>query len=441
MRKTGIEIIGDAAWGTHLCQFYQTKEDLIDILVPYFRAGMENNEFCMWITSEPLTVKEAIKAMRRTVSDFDLYLEKGQIEILSHTEWYLKDGSFNLQRVLNAWIEKLKYALARGYDGIRVSGNTAWLEQRYWKDFSDYEREINNAIGKYRMLAICTYSLDKCGTYEIIDVVRNHQFAIIKREGKWIAIESYENRQTQEELRKYRERLEELVRERTAELETINKELEAFSYSVSHDLRAPLRSMNGFSHILLEDYAEKLDEEGKEHLKRISAASRRMAQLIDDLLNLSRITQSEMYREKVNLSSMAERIARELREKQPERKAEFVIAPELAVDGDMRFLRIVLEHLLDNAWKFTGKNARARIEFGVVKYDGRPAYFVRDNGVGFDMAYAGKLFNPFERLHSESEFPGTGIGLAIVQRIIHRHGGSVWAESEAEKGATFYFTL
>ena len=143
MRKTGIEIIGDAAWGTHLCQFYQTREDLINILVPYFKTGLENNEFCMWVTSEPLIEKEAVKVMRKAVSDFDLHIENGQIEILSHTEWYLKDGSFNLQRVLNAWIEKLKYALARGYDGMRVTGNTAWLEKSDWKDFSDYEREVN----------------------------------------------------------------------------------------------------------------------------------------------------------------------------------------------------------------------------------------------------------------------------------------------------------
>src|SRR3990170_2772734 len=200
-RKTGIDIIGDVPWGTHFCQFYQTKEDLIDILVPYFKAGLENNELCLWVTSEPLGEKEAREAMQKAVSDLDQYLKKGQIEIVPYIEWYLKDGVFNLQRVLNAWIDKLNQALAKGYDGLRVTGNTAWLEKREWENFTQYEEEINNAIGKYQMIAICTYSLDKCGATEVIDVVKNHQFALIKREGKWELIESSERKKMEQALR------------------------------------------------------------------------------------------------------------------------------------------------------------------------------------------------------------------------------------------------
>jgi len=172
LRKSGIEVVGDVPWGTHLCQFYETKEDLVDILVPYFKAGLENNEFCMWVTSEPLSSKEAEKALRKAVPTVDRYLKRGQIEIVPHTEWYLKDGVFNLERVLNAWLDKLNQALAEGYDGIRVTGNTAWLEKKDWKDFADYEEGVNNVIGKFRMIAICTYSLGKCGATEVIDVVR-----------------------------------------------------------------------------------------------------------------------------------------------------------------------------------------------------------------------------------------------------------------------------
>ncbi len=203
IRKTGIDIIGDAPWGTHLCQFYQTKEDLIDILVPYFKAGLENNEFCMWVTSEPLNKKEAEIVMRKAVPNFDQYLERGQIEITPYNEWYIKDGAFNPlnpQRVLNAWIDKLNEALTKGYGGMRVTGNTAWLEKRDWGDFTDYEEEINNAIGKYRMMAICTYSLDKCVASEVIDVVHNHQFALIRRAGNWVTMESYERKRTEEQL-------------------------------------------------------------------------------------------------------------------------------------------------------------------------------------------------------------------------------------------------
>ncbi len=199
-RKTGIDIIGDAPWGTHFCQFYQTKQDLIDILVPYFKAGLENNEFCMWVTSEPLEVEDAKTALRRQVKNLDNYIKKGQIEILDYSEWYTKSGKFHADKVLQSWVEKEKQALIRGFEGLRLTGNTFWLEKKEWRDFADYEEEVNNVIGNYRMIAICTYSLDKCGTSEVIDVISNHQFALIKREGEWELIESSERKRAEEEL-------------------------------------------------------------------------------------------------------------------------------------------------------------------------------------------------------------------------------------------------
>ena len=248
-------------------------------------------------------------------------------------------------------------------------------------------------------------------------------------------------KQAEDELARYRQHLEELVQQRTAELSAANSELESFSYSVSHDLRAPLRGLSGFTQALLEDYTDKLDEQGKHYLSRISAASQRMGELIDDMLTLSRATRSEMQRETVDLSAAAREVAAALKEDQPEREVEFAIADGLEVTGDKRLLEAVLENLLRNAWKFTSGHARAIIEFGVTQGEDEQVYFVRDDGAGFDMAYADKLFGAFQRLHSAEEFPGTGIGLATVQRIVRRHGGRVWAESEVEKGATFYFTL
>ena len=194
LRKSGLDFIGDVPWGTHFCQFYQTKEDLVDILVPYFRAGLENNEFCMWVTSPPLEVKEAKAALRKAVPDLEKYIRKGQITILSYADWYLLSGTFDSGRVLQGWVEKEKAALRSGLDGLRLTGNTFWLERNGWKAFTDYEEEVNNAIGKYRMMAICTYSLEKCNANEIIDVMKNHQFALIKRRGKWELIESAEKK-------------------------------------------------------------------------------------------------------------------------------------------------------------------------------------------------------------------------------------------------------
>ncbi|MDB6015974.1 MAG: histidine kinase [Pedosphaera sp.] len=235
--------------------------------------------------------------------------------------------------------------------------------------------------------------------------------------------------------------LNEQLKARAQALVEANKELETFSYSVSHDLRAPLRIINGLSSILLEGCTDKLGTEGKESLLAVISASQQMSELIDDLLQLSRITRSEVRRAPVDLSALARSVADELRKANPERCVELLIEPDLMTQADARLMRIVLQNLFGNAWKFTSQKCNARIEFGRSSHNGVAAYFVRDNGAGFDMAYANKLFGAFQRLHSTAEFPGTGVGLATVQRVIHRHGGQVWAEGEIDRGATFYFTL
>jgi len=238
-----------------------------------------------------------------------------------------------------------------------------------------------------------------------------------------------------------RKQVEEELQKRDELLEAANKELEAFSYSVSHDLRAPLRSLDGFSQVLLEDCAGKLNDQEKDYLNRIRAASQRMGHLIDALLGLSRATRVELRREPVDLSAVALRSAEEVQKLWPDRQVELVVVPDLRAQGDSQLLRIVFDNLLGNAWKFTSKRAQARIEVGVMAHHGTMAYFVRDNGAGFDMTYAAKLFGVFQRLHAMTEYPGTGIGLATVQRIVARHGGLVWAEGQVDEGATVYFTL
>lgn len=237
------------------------------------------------------------------------------------------------------------------------------------------------------------------------------------------------------------QKLNEDLKQRAAQLEAANKELEAFSYSVSHDLRAPLRSIDGFSHVVLEDYGEQLSADARGYLERVRAAAQRMAVLIDDLLNLSRVTRTAVQPRFINLSKMAEEIVEGLKESHPARQVTVSLTPDLMVEADPHLIHIVLENLLSNAWKFTAKQEHATIEFGQKNHAKERTFYVRDNGVGFDMAYSDKLFGVFQRLHSISEFPGTGVGLATVQRIISIHGGRIWAESAEGKGATFYFTL
>jgi PAS domain S-box-containing protein len=248
-------------------------------------------------------------------------------------------------------------------------------------------------------------------------------------------------KQAEAALQNLNETLEQRVAARTSELEIANQELESFSYSVSHDLRAPLRGMDGFSQTLLDDYSDKLDAQGKDYLNKIRSSSQLMAKLISDILTISRITRAKLERAPVDLSGLAEEVKDELTRHQPERQVEIRIVPGLEAMGDRNLLKLVLQNLLENACKFTRGTEPALVEFGVKDIDGQKAFFVQDNGVGFDMAYSDKLFKPFQRLHSDKEFPGTGIGLASVNRIIGRHGGRVWAQSEVGKGATFYFTL
>lgn len=257
-----------------------------------------------------------------------------------------------------------------------------------------------------------------------------------------------ERKRAEEEVHQLNASLESRVVERThavqeanLQLEAINKELEAFAYSVSHDLRAPLRGIDGWSLALLEDYGSSIDEQAKQYLYRVRSETQRMGQLIDDMLQLSRVTRTEMQRNPVDLTTMAKGISTSLREVHTDRRINFTIAPGLTAVGDEGLLNIVLTNLLNNAVKFTRDRAEAAIEFGEDRQNGSSAFFVRDNGVGFDMAYSGTLFTAFQRLHKASEFTGTGIGLATVQRAVHRHGGQVWAEAKVGEGASFYFTI
>jgi len=322
--------------------------------------------------------------------------------------------------------------------------NKKWQDITHPDDIELTQREIDQLFsGKQDSTRFSKRYIHKDGSVVWVDLSSSVRR---DKDGKPLylmtsVIDITERKRAEEEIRKLNADLEQRVIERTAQFEAANKELEAFSYSVSHDLRAPLRGIDGWSMALLEDYGSQLDEQAREYLERVRSETQRMGHLIDDLLQLSRLTRVEMRTERVNLSGMAQRIAVRLQEGESQRQVKFKIQKGLSARGDAHLLEIALTNLLDNAFKFTSKIPNARIEFGQTKLEGQRAFFVRDNGAGFDMAFSKKLFGAFQRMHTASDFPGTGIGLATVQRIIHRHAGRIWAEAVVNQGATFYFTL
>jgi len=380
-------------------------------------------------------------------------------------------------------------AIRDGYHGLCATGDMMWElgTEKNFERVMEYEALLEKVFREKPLQGICQYHRDLVPAQSIRDALLTHRSTYIgnvlnrnnlfyvppdllleghdsnrEKQGEWMcqqiirivtaehkrdnalaALKESEAKQRRlaEELAETNRDLERRVQERTAQLEGANKELEAFSYSVSHDLRAPLRAIDGFSQALLEVYSNQLDDKGRDYLRRVRGGSQRMAQLIDDMLNLSRITRTEMSHESVDLSALAKSIVEDLQNSQPGRKIECRIAEGAVANGDGRLLRQVLENLLGNAWKFTAKHPQGLIEFGTTLDKSQIVYFVRDDGAGFDMNYATKLFGVFQRMHSMTDFSGTGVGLAIVQRIIHRHGGRIWAEAAIEKGATFYFTL
>ena len=456
-----MELEGHAATVRSVTSGLRLNEDILkhpssSPPTPDFRALFESAPGLYLVLTPGLTIVAVSDAyLQATMTKREAILGRQLFDVFpDNPDDPAADGVRNLKASLSRVLQnRVADAMAvQKYDIRRPESEGGGFEERYWSPVN------SPVLGADQALAFIIHRVE-----DVTDFVRLKQRRVeqdklteeLRTRAEKMEAEIYiraqelqeANRQLRaanEEQRRAEEDVRRLSRDlerHAAQVDAANKELEAFSYSVSHDLRAPLRSIDGFSQALLEDCGDRLDDRGKEHLRRVRAAGKRMGDLIDDLLNLSRLTRAEMRREKVNLSDLGRRVTEELRRSQPERQVEVAIAEGLEAEGDGRLLQVVLENLLRNAWKFTQKRPLAHIELGMMRQNGQSAFFVRDDGAGFAMAYVDKLFGAFQRLHSPEEFEGTGIGLATVARIVHRHGGRIWAEGEVEKGATFYFTL
>src|SRR4051794_33090668 len=351
-RVSGIGAVGELPWGAHFCQFYQTREDLLDTLVPYFKAGLENNEFCLWVASEPLPAAEAKPLLAKAMPAFDDFLARGQLEVCDLGDWYGPGGRFDADAVLARWLDCERKALQRGFAGLRSTGNTFWLERVHWDSFLAYEAKVTAAFARRRVIALCTYCLEKCTASDVLDVVRTHQFALIRRLGAWELIESSALKVAKEELQRLNEQLEQRVGERTRELEASLRGRDEFLGMLAHELRNPMAPILNGVHVL--QLAGDDQETREEALAMVLRQVRHLKQALDDLLDVSRITRGkvQLRLERIDLGRLVRSTA-EAHRRTLER-AGLSLAVELPetpvwVQGDERRLAQVLSNLLDNA--------------------------------------------------------------------------------------------
>jgi signal transduction histidine kinase len=460
----------------HKCLIYDGHpSEQLPVVVPLLLDGLHHHWRCLYL-GDPEMVRMVAAALGAKGVDTAREVGRGAL-ILSSDRSHLVGGEFEPQVMIDGLRSLIDGALHEGFEGLCATGDMRWElgDDKNFDRLLEYEARLEQVFRELPLRGICQYHRDTLPPKAVNDALLTHRSAYVgaalnrdnlfyippelllePRSGdhsggqaEWMCqqiirvLNAEQARDTAlQQLAEANRDLERRVVQRTAELEAANRHLEAFSYSVSHDLRAPLRAISGFSDALAEECSAALGKEGLQYLERVRGGVRRMGELIDGMLGLSRVMKAELHRVPVDLSTLAEEVARDVRAAASDRSAQFLIHMGLRALGDPVLLRAVMTNLLDNAWKFTAKIPKAHIEFGQRGIEGdQPVFFVRDNGAGFDMNYAEKLFGVFQRLHRQDEFPGTGVGLATVQRIVNRHGGRIWAEARPNEGATFFFTL
>jgi len=458
-RKTGIEVVGDMPWGTHFCLFYETKEDLLEILISYCKAGLESGEFCLWIVAEPLTVEEATGALKDTVPGFSRYLADSSIEIVSARDWYLSGGTFDLKRVTAGWLEKLARASAKGYVGVRVTGDTAWLQKKDWKHFCEYEEGLNEAVANQRLAVLCTYPLAACGAMEILDVVRTHQFAVAKRHGDWDVIETAGLKLAKEEIKRLNDELEQRVLERTsqlmlasealreaqAELAHVNRvtTMGQLAASIAHEVNQPLAASVTNAHAGLRWLGLEPPnlEEVREALAAIVTDSNRASDVINRMRAL--IKKAPARKDGLQINEVILEVTALMRGELV--KSGVSLNTQLAqglplIQGDRVQLQQVLVNLIMNAVEAMGSvnHGPRKLLIGTGTDEaGRVRISVQDSGPGLNSQVFDRVFDPFYTTKAD----GMGMGLSICRSIIEAHDGRIWASAMPGSGSTFNVSL
>jgi signal transduction histidine kinase len=458
-RKTGIDVVGDMPWGTHFCLFYETKRDLLDTSISYCKAGLESGEFCLWVVAEPLTVEEAIDALKDAVPDLDRYLEDPSIEIVSARDWYLQGGTFDLKRVTGRWHEKLSLATASGYAGVRVTGDTAWLEKKDWKDFCEYEEGLNEAIANQHLAVLCTYPLAGCGAVEVLDVARAHQFSLAKRHGSWDVVETAGHKQAKAEIKRLNEELEQRIVERTSQLMLASEALREaqtelahvnrvmtmgqLTASIAHEVSQPIAATATSAEAALRwlDRQPPNLEEARQALAGIAKDSYRAGDVIGRIRELIKKAPSRKDRLEIN---QAIREVIELTRGEAVKNG-ISVRTELAdglplIEADRVELQQVILNLIINAVEAMRAVSEGERELLISTGKAEPGgvlVAVQDSGPGLAPATLERVFDAFYT----TKPGGLGMGLSICRSIVEAHGGRIWVSRAAGPGATLQFSL
>jgi len=457
MQKPGIDVVGDlAAWGSHFCLFYETKQDLLDALISYYKSGLERGEYCLWIVAEPLTIEEAIAALKGAVPDLDRYLANSSLEFTSAGDWFFPDGTFDSKRVPGRFYEKLAGASARGYPGMRVAGDTTWLLKKDWGHWCDYEDGLNEVIGNQHLAGLCSYPLPKCGAVEILDVVRTHQFALTRRHGIWEVVETAGLKRAKAEIMRLNEDLEQRVLNRTSELMTASEALRdaqaklahatqlstmgELTASLAHEIKQPIGAAvtNAEACLRLLERNQPDLPEAREAAMEMVKDAKRAADIIDRIRALYQkgSSQRELISANEIIGEMLVMLHRDASRRSVTMRTDLADGlPKVMADRvqlQQALLNLMLnglEAIQDACGELTVKSRPTE--------NGQLLISVTDTGVGLPTENADQIFNPFFTTKSQ----GTGLGLAITRSIVESHGGRIWAAPNSGRGATFYFTL